>query len=160
MSSPKDLSQGEHLFKEFHQFNPKNVGQFSSAFSIPARVTHVGEGAYVLYRSDKWEKKFNEYIHEHESGVKVCLVADGDGPSIAVPSWLRSAKTLVRLGDCLGFAYTDREGTTIEAKTHRPLPELYAIPSGRALLVVEGKKKLHALMWGGYIDVTARGIVG
>jgi len=40
------------------------------------------------------------------------------------------------------------------------LPELYTIPAGTALLVVEDKRHVAAIIWGGALGVECRGIVG
>jgi hypothetical protein len=66
---------------------------------------------------------------------------------------------LVRLGQCLGFEYESPSGA-IEAVTEPPLPELYTITTGRALLVIQGKRRICALIWGGKLRVESRGIVG
>jgi hypothetical protein len=67
---------------------------------------------------------------------------------------------LTLLGQCLGFAYYDPESDQeIEAKVTQPFPELYSIPSGKALLVIQSKRTVLALIWGGRLGVEARGIV-
>jgi hypothetical protein len=76
-----------------------------------------------------------------------------------VPAFIRDADSLVLLGDCLGFTYENEYGEAIEASATNPLPELYTIPSGRALVVVQSKRTVLALLWGGKLGVEARGIV-
>jgi hypothetical protein len=47
-----------------------------------------------------------------------------------------------------------------EAEGRAPLPDLCCTPDGKCLLVVQGKRKVLAMMWGGALGVFARGIDG
>lgn len=158
-AKPKDLNAGLKRFETFHKLEPNKVGQFDSSFVMPNEVSVVGQAVFTCYRSNKWTKKSCDYIHDHEAGVKVGRL-DEPGKRTALPSWLVEATTLVRLGYSLGFGYTDARGDLVEAEVSKPLPELYCDPSGRALLVIAQRKRLVAVFWGGYLDVTPRGIVG
>lgn len=161
MANPKDLEEGINKYAEFAQFQPTKVSSF--AFSIPSKLYCVGKADWTFYESKKWEHKINWYKHEHEAGVGVYmpeLEGDQPGKLVTTPAWLKSTKTLVKLGNSLGFEFQDLHGETLEANTTKPYPELYCIPSGKALLVIQNKKTLIACFWGGYLSVTARGIVG
>lgn len=159
---PQDLDHGLQRYGAFHQLEPEQIGQFAPGLQIPRHIYYVGEALWVTYRSDKWygNKSYN-YIHEHNHGVG-CYRPDAvcDGARVAVPVAIRSVQTLVRLGDCLGFAYRDQDSGSTEAKVKHPYPELYCTPDGHALLVIAGKSKLFAMCWGGNLGVFARGIVG
>lgn len=159
MTKPRDLNDGIKRFLTFNKLDPAKVGQFHSSFRIPEAINVVGEAMYTCYRSRKWENKFHDYIHDHEAGVKVGRL-DEPGRRTALPRWLVETTTLVRLGYSLGFGYKSTDGDTVEAEVTKPLPELMCDPSGRALLVVAKKKTIIAVFWGGYLDVTERGIVG
>jgi hypothetical protein len=119
----------------------------------------------VLYRSDKLDpetgrqpRKPIDYIHEHDGGVHVYRT-DGRADT-EVPRFISGAKELVLLGQCLGFAYEDVDGgEEVEAQVRTPYPDLYTIPSGRALLVIQGRRSVLAIIWGGRLGVEARGIV-
>lgn len=158
-AKPKDLTAGLRRFETFHKLSPNNVGQFDARLVIPREVNVVGQAAFTCYRSNKWTKKSCDYIHDHEAGVKVGRL-DEPGKRTALPSWLVESTTLVRLGYSLGFGYTDASGDLVEAEVAKPLPELFCDPSGRALIIVAGRKEIVAIFWGGYLDVTPRGIVG
>ena len=160
------MRKAVHLYKEFHQFEPRKIGPFPKSFTVPHQAVCVGEALEVLYRSDKLNPTTHEdegmidYIHEHDPGVRAYRTDQGaDGPVRQVPKFIWGSKELVLLGSCLGYAYLDSEGDEIEAKVRTPYPELYSIPSGRALLVVQDKKKVLALIWGGRLGVEDRGIV-
>ena len=62
-------------FREFHQFEPRDIGTFKRGFRIPRRAIFAGEASYVLYRSDKLNPGTGEdegdidYIHEHKGDV-------------------------------------------------------------------------------------------
>lgn len=156
------------MYEGFHQHEPKKLVEFHKSFTIPQDVVCIGTAKNVLYRSDKLNPETGEdegwidYIHDHGSGVLVYVpqeAAENDGDLVRVPSWIRGVDELVWLGDCLGFEYKDQTGKGREATGTKPLPELYTIPSGRALLVIQGKRELLALIWGGRLGVEPRGIV-
>lgn len=161
------MSRAVRKYIEFHQHEPKRIGSFSPDLVIPDEVALAGDAENVLYTSDKLNPTTGEdegwidYIHDHKAGVQVYRCdRSSDGPIRRVPAWIRNARELTWLGDCLGFAYRDFEtGKMCEAKGKKPLPELYTIPSGRALLVIQGKRRVLALIWGGKLGVEARGIV-
>ena len=157
-NNPSGMSRGLQKFMEFHKLEPKQCGEFSQSLVIPPQLYLAGPGKWITYRAAKWENKNHDYIHEFEKGVKVCVTAR-KGPPTVVPRTIRGSTTLVKLGKCLGFCFVDRDGNDVEAKVSRP-PELYTTTSGRALLVVEDKRKLLAVIWGGKLAVEARGIVG
>jgi len=155
------------LYRKFWKLDPRRVGEFERGFKIPRRARLAGEAVHVMYRSGKCDPlthvkpdKPIDYIHEHEKGVRVYRCdSENVGPMVSVPNFITSASELVLLGQSLGFCYRDDTDTEIEAVPRRPYPELYAIPSGRALLVVQDKAEVVALIWGGRLDVEGRGIV-
>ena len=163
------MSRAIKMYEGFHQHEPEKIGSFHRDLVIPERAVHAGKAIYVLYRSDKLnpengkDEGWIDYIHEHSHGVyayRTDAQARRSGEAEPVPHWLRNATELVWLGDCQGFAYKDDEtGKKVEAKAKRPLPELYTIPSGKALLVIQSKRYLLALFWGGRLGVEPRGIV-
>lgn len=153
------------LYEAFHRFAPRRVGDFAKGFEIPATLHKQGAAVHVMYRSDKVDpatlrrpRKPVDYIHEHKPGV-ICAVADRPGKQIALPSFVVETDSLTLLGQCLGFAFQNGE-RTIEAVGKGKLPELYATPNGRALLVIQDKAKVLACCWGGKLTVEPRGIVG
>lgn len=167
MSTPKPPSDFEDAvkgYKRFTKFEPEEVG-ILEGFVVPSELMYIGDAYHILYRSDKWEAKFNDYIHEHEAGVGVYVPRGSqidEGPLEKVPGWLREAQSLYLIGLCLGFKYEDADGKKREAQA-RPYPELYAIPSGRALLIIDVKgprARLEAALWGGMLDVRPEGITG
>lgn len=164
--NPSPSSAAVSMYRSFQGFEPRKIGEFSSGFSIPTIAALAGPALNVMYRSDKNnpttgkpERGPIDYIHDHEKGVNVyrCDRAAGRGDT-AVPGFICDCTELVKLGDCLGFTYDSGDGA-IEASPTHPMPELYTIPSGRALLVIQSKRKVLALIWGGKLGVEARGIV-
>jgi hypothetical protein len=155
-----------NLYEAFHRHPPRKIGEFAPSFVIPHRVFKQGKAIDVLYRSNKVDpetlktpRRPVDYIHEHDPGVFTYL-AEGDGTSVATPHWVRDADALVLLGKCLGFKFTGPDGELVEAQGKNPLPELYATTNGKALLVIDDKCSLIAVMWGGELGVEPRGIVG
>jgi hypothetical protein len=167
--NPAELAPGRRALKmytDFHQLEPKKIGAFGSSFAIPSEVVLAGPAKNVLYRSGKRDPatlkkppRPLDYIHEHDDGVKVYRTDLRDGSVRRVPDFITGVGELVLLGQCLGFAYLDHDGEEIEAQVRTPYPELYTIPSGRALLVVQDKRRVLALIWGGRLGVEPRGIV-
>lgn len=153
------------LYEDFHKYRPKEVGRFPNSFKIPRFAEFVGPALYVLYRSEKYDPITYQppdapidYIHEHKAGVKVYW-CEQHGSS-KVPSFICKADNLVSLGGCLGFGYIDENNDEIEATCDPDEVELYSAPSGKGLLVVENKREVVAMIWGGKLRVEPRGIVG
>lgn len=160
------MSSAVKMYVGFHQHEPKKRGEFHRSLKIPARAVLAGDAVNVLYRSDKLNPTTGEdegwidYIHDHKKGVQVYRCDPGaQGPEVAVPAWIRNVDELTWLGDCLGFAMREPSGREVEARGTKPLPELYTIPSGKALLVIQNKRTLLAMIWGGRLGVEPRGIV-
>lgn len=166
-------------YQEFHRHAPERVGEFGHRFRIPERVIRVGDAKHVLYRSDKVDpetlrrpRRPIDYIHEHNAGVGTYLpvlahgaydpeleAALGGAPRPQeVPSKFCEVDTLVRLGICLGFAFS-RDGDH-EFEAIPPMPDLYCTTDGRCLLVIQSRREVLAMMWGGALGVFARGIDG
>ncbi len=158
-------------YREFHRLEPNEVGAFDRDFVIPKAVRVMGAARAVYYRSRKVDpetlkrpRRPVNYVHQHEDGVMAYATIGGpldlpDSDVVSVPGWLVEVDHLVLLGECLGLIFEDDQGE-IEVGVDDPLPMLYTIPSGKALLVVEGKHRVVALVWGGDLGVEGRGIVG
>jgi hypothetical protein len=152
-------------YREFYQLEPRDVEPLYSS-SIPEHAYLLGEGAHVLYRSDKLnpttgkDEGVIDYIHEHEGGVMIYGLDPNMGPERSVPRWIHGDgdQVLVALGRCPGFAFHD-DGEVVEVKLAMNRHRLCALPSGKALVVLDGGKPV-ALIWGGSLGVEARGIVG
>lgn len=149
-------------YEEFWRRPPTKIRDFPASFRIPETVECLGTGVHVLYESTKVDPSTLKrprgpvaYIHTHDAGVKV-YVPGGD---VEVPTFIGGAQALVELGQCLGFRYKDTDGTH-DAEGTYPLPDLCCTVDGRALLVVQSRRKVLALIWGGGLGVEARGIVG
>lgn len=159
-------NKAEKLYLDFHKYEAKKIGEFPSSFGIPQDACLIGDALYILYKSSKCDpltyiRPGNpiNYIHEHKAGVKV-YTADHheEGVERVVPQYIHSVEALTLLGKCLGFGYTDFDGNNVDANCTSC--ELYSIPSGKALLIIEKKKEVLALIWGGQLNVEPRGIVG
>lgn len=158
----ESVRRAKEKFEEFHRHEPTKM--FAGEKIIPARVRELGPALFVLYASTKNDpdtglavKKPVHYIHEHDTnGVTTYTPVKSGG--VAVPAWIRDADALVLLGKCLGYAWRDGERER-ESKV-KPRPDLYATPCGRALLVIQDRREVIAMIWGGGLGVEARGIVG
>lgn len=157
----------EKLFEDFHKYPSTKIDEMPSSFYIPEHVAFAGPALFVLYRSKKFDPLTYakpsgpiDYIHEHKAGVKAYVVK-GDGPERKVPKQIHSAGKLTFLGKCLGFGFVDEDGDEVEASCTGKV-ELCAVPyrKGHALLAIENRRKVLALIWGGKLRVEPRGIVG
>lgn len=157
-------------YTEFHRYDPKDIGAFSPSFQIPELVYRAGPAKHVLYQSSKVDpatlrrpRRPVDYIHEHDAGV-VCYVTNardvGGGSPVRVPSEFVQVEALTRLGFCLGFAFEDADGEVCEVEGRPPLPDLYCTPCGKCLLVIQSRKIVLAMLWGGALGVFGRGIDG
>lgn len=149
-------------YEEFHRHAPKKMGAFSRSFRIPASVRRAGSGRWVTYQSDKVDpetlrrpSKPVDYIHQHDAGVNVYL----PGKGVTVPREFVEVDALVKLGTFLGFCYVER-GKELEVAGVRPMPELYCNPKGTCLYVIQSKREVLAMIWGGALGVFSRGIDG
>jgi hypothetical protein len=161
------MQSAVNKYVEFHTHDPIEEGEFAKDFRIPKQVVRAGDAVHVLYGSDKRnpstgiDEGWIDYIHDHDPGVKVYRCDHGcTGPLHRVPKWLAEEKELIWLGECAGFSYRDADGNKVDAEAISPCPDLYTVPSGKALLVIQGKKRVEALIWGGDLGVERRGIVG
>lgn len=151
------------MFRRFHTRDWRHEGDFHPDLEIPEHVELLGAGVKTDYRSDKLnptdgqDEGWIDYTHDHDAGVRMYRPVRGGG-DVLVPAWIRNVSELTWLGKCLGLSYRDDRGTH-EAPGTEPLPELYAIPSGKALVVIQGKRSVVALIWGGRLGVERRGIV-
>ena len=157
----------ERKYVEFHSQQPVKIGEFHKTFKIPQSARIAGDAVNVLYSSDKLnpetgkDEGWIDYIHDHKEGVAVYRTdAHFSGRTRKVPKWIWGVDELTWLGHCLGFAYNDESGKEVQAQADAPLPELFTIPSGRALIVVQSKSHVLAMIWGGKLGVERRGIVG
>ena len=159
--NPKGLRRAVEVFEDFHDFDVRDVGQFASSVRIPPRVYKAGPCQWVTYRSDKWGKGTYDYIHDIETKprVKVGLVSSRTHTTIKVPKRIQQTETLTFLGRALGFGYLDADGEEVEAKLGRGY-EWYWSSAGRALILIASKRRVHAIIWGGGLNVERRGIVG
>lgn len=160
-------------YKEFHRYDPLQIRNFPASFHIPERAYRAGPAKFVTYRSGKVDPETLKkpghpvnYIHEHDSGVVCYLtsdrdIRDPDGDAVDVPRKFIEIPALTRLGYCLGFCFEDEaEGMPQEVEGRDPLPDLYTTPDGKCLLVIQSRKTVLAMMWGGALGVFARGIDG
>jgi len=165
---PPELAEAIDGYEDFHAWEPREIGEMNLV--IPTTVCVVGEMVQTLYRSDKWENKSSDYFHDHDPGVMIgrtdaaARVANpGCQTGVRLPHWITDAKAVYMLGRCLGYSYTQPDGEPIEAKVGRPLPELYAVPNRKALLVIDtagDTAECLAVIWGGNLIVKDVGIVG
>ncbi|HWW61202.1 MAG TPA: hypothetical protein VN181_07535 [Thermoanaerobaculia bacterium] len=167
---PPGAEEAVDKYVEFHRLDPRKIGSFPASFVIPERMSEIGVAKAIMYRSDKVDpetlrrpRSAVNYIHEHDAGV-VTYVPAADAPrdarAVTVPSEFRNVAALTRLGQCLGFYYLDENGDKREASAARPLPDLYTVPSGKCLLVIQSRREVLAMSWGGGLGVFARGIDG
>lgn len=162
-------------YEEFHRYPPTAIGDFPSSFEIPSEVLVGGRAKWVTYRSGKVDpstlkkpRRPVNYIHEHDAGVQVYLPLDtefdvdsdaSEIDTVDVPREFREVPALVKLGESLGYAFLFGL-EEVEAVGQDPLPELYCTPCGKCLFVIQDKREVLAMVWGGALGVFARGIDG
>lgn len=150
-------------YREFNSFDPKKL-VYRPDFEMPRRARCLGDATFMNYRSMKVipdngvkPRSWTYYTHDHDPGTYVYAV---DGKlDTEVPSFIVKADALALLGQCVKFGWKCDDGEG-EGDATAPFPELYATPCGRALLVIQGKRKVLSLTWGGNLGVEDRGIVG
>lgn len=165
------MSRAVRKYVDFHQQEPVKIGRFHPDLERVLRVgtaTWVGVAENVFYRSDKLnpttleDEGWIDYIHDHDRDVhtyRLDAAAGELGPERKIPAFIRNTHELTWLGFCLGFDYEGHDGKRVGARGKKPLPDLFCTPNGKALLVIQSKRTLLALMWGGRLGVEPRGIV-
>ena len=160
-------AKAERLYETFHSHGPSDIGEFSRGFKIPREGLDVGDAKVMYYTSDKLNPSTGEdeghvtYYHDHKPDVKMVVFDESRGGDLVkIPQWICNTPALCLLGECDGFDYTDHEGELRSAKAKGRKPEWYCVPSGKALLVIQDKKKVLAVLWGGKLAVEWRGVVG
>lgn len=166
---PEAAKDAVNKYVEFHRLDPLKIGEMPSSFRIPSVMYRAGRALWVTYRSAKVDPETLrrptrpvDYIHEHDAGVQV-YVRDQDeftDERVEVPEAFRAVDAIAKLGKCLGYGFVDDDSDEHTARGTRPLPDLYTIPSGRCLLVVQSQREVLAMIWGGSLGVYARGIDG
>jgi hypothetical protein len=79
--------------------------------------------------------------------------------TIKVPAKVRNATTVTQIGlRALGFAF-EYDDDEYEAKVPAGT-EWFWSQTARALYLIQNKRKLIAVIWGGNLNVEPRGIVG
>lgn len=167
--SPDEREAAVERYKTFHRYDPKDVGEFPASFAIPAKMKCAGPAKWTTYRSGKVDpatlklpKRPVNYIHEHDAGVHVYVPVDDDdfdGKTVTVPREFREVGALTKLGESLGYC-VKVDDDELEAESVAPLPELYCSSDGKCLYVVQDKREVLAMIWGGALGVFARGIDG
>ncbi len=150
-------------YREFWRVEPTAIGEFAADFKIPRRARKVGPAKWVTYRSGKTDpetlkkpRRPVDYIHHHDKGVTHYITTGA--PNCDVPEFLANCQALTLLGQCLGYEFQEN-GVAREAQGVDPLPELYTTPNGQALIVIQDKREILAMIWGGDLGVEGRGIV-
>ena len=141
--------KAEQLYEKFYDFEPRSVTK--TPLTIPKTVTCVGKAVAIMYASDKWERKVNYYKHDFETAVKIYA----PGGDHTTPDYIASVQAMTKLGRAVGAIYVENGK---EVNIAFPGCDLYAIPSGKALVVVHKKSRVDALFWGGKLTITAHGI--
>lgn len=157
---PPGVSQATKTFEDFNEYPSKGATKFAREIVVPERMPSPGPCRWLTYRSNKWNDGTHDYIHTITSYPRVkCAMAGEKYPTIKIPIKIREANTLTQIGlRALGFAfeYDDHE---YEAKVPAGT-EWFWSQTARALYLIQNKRKLVALIWGGTLNVEARGIVG
>lgn len=161
----RDVEMAQEMYAKFHRLEPSAVVA-NMALAMPRQATRVGKATHVLYRSGKVDPETGKkprapqnYIHEHDAGVE--LYEPGGQGGAQVPAAIARFEDLTLLGVCLGLGYEDAEdGERYEMESGAPMPELYCTPDGKCLVIVEDKREILFLVWGGALGVEPRGIVG
>ena len=154
----KDADRAARIFEDFHARDAKKFGELGC--EVPQSMRLLGACRWVTYRSDKWNDGTHDYIHKIESFPRVRVAVPGrGGDRVSMPAKVRETQVLTQIGlSALGFAYGD-DGDETEASLPRGAQWFWS-ERGRALLAIQSKKKLLAVVWGGALQIEPRGIVG
>jgi len=158
---PNDLRPAVEVFEKFNDFDLGDIREFSASLKIPKTVEVVGKATEVFYRSKKWNDGSHGYYHKIESypRVRIGVTQRGTGRVTNLPQRILKTETLTQIGErSLGYAYEDVDGE--EYVVNPPRSAWYWSVRGKALLLIQDKRKLLAVVWGGDLDVRPEGIIG
>lgn len=173
-ASPEVREAAVAKFREFHRYEPKKVTDFPRGFKIPTEMVCVGPAKHTMYRSGKVDpstlkkpKRPIDYIHQHDAGVKYYMAPDDEdldeleieSDHVAIPRSFAQAEALVKLGESIGGAF-EVDGEQVDFEAVSPLPELYCTTDGKCLLVIQDRREVLAMIYGGALGVFGRGIDG
>lgn len=160
----RDEENAVDKYREFNSFDPKKL-VYVDGSPIPAKLRCLGEATQIVYESMKVipdngvkPRKPQGYFHDHEGDV-FTYVPDAAGDT-DTPSFVLECDALALIGTCIEFSYKGEDGEKGKGKATKPYPEVYCTPNGRALLVIQSKKTVLAIIYGGGLGVESRGIVG
>lgn len=161
-------SKAAAMFARFHTRDWRAEGTFHPSMVIPGELRCLGDVLNTDYQSDKLhpgtgeDEGWIDYTHKHDGGVKIYAPVGarhpGDVDVVRTPAAVARVDQMTWLGKYLGGSYR-AGGRVLEVRGTEPLPELFAAPSGKALYVVQGKRSLLFVIWGGRLAVEHRGIV-
>jgi hypothetical protein len=159
-SRPPGVALAIKTFEGFNEYPSKGASKFAREIVIPDRMPSPGPCRWVTYRSDKWNNGTHDYIHTITSYPRVkCAMAGENYDTIKVPAKVRNATTVTQIGlRALGFAF-EYDDDEYEAKVPAGT-EWFWSQTARALYLIQNKRKLIAVIWGGNLNVEPRGIVG
>jgi hypothetical protein len=157
---PPGVSQATKTFENFNEYPSKGASKFAREIIVPERMPSPGPCRWLTYRSNKWNDGTHDYIHTIASYPRVkCAMAGENYPTIKIPAKVREATTLTQIGlRALGFAF-EYDDDEYEAKVPAGT-EWFWSQTARALYLIQNKRKLVAVIWGGNLNVEPRGIVG
>lgn len=84
MTARKISKKSVAKFKEFHDFDPKEVVALPVNRTIPRELVRVGDLVGVIYRSDKWDRKKKDYIHKFNRSDRPILASSPDGKRLFI----------------------------------------------------------------------------
>lgn len=161
----KDEGRAVDKYREFNSFDPKEL-VYVDGSPIPKRLRKLGVSEQITYDSMKVipdngvrPRKKQGYFHDHETPKPNTYEPDPNG-DVETPDFIAECDALALIGDFINFKFTDADGNLVTGKASRPAPQIYCTPNGRALLVIQSKKTVLAIIYGGDLTVESRGIVG
>lgn len=156
---PPGFRRAVRLFEDFHQYEPKDARPLPASVVVPEFVELVGACTYVTYRSDKWNDGTHDYVHDIESFPRVKVGKVSRGGTYRLPARISDAATLVALNKrALGFGYEEQSGELVDATARNC--QWFWHPGGKALLLIQDRKRLKVVIWGGKLDWKPQGLVG
>jgi hypothetical protein len=148
---------------------------FSQNIIWPPKQGIWASVAAIGYRSDKWDRKVRDYIHDHYSPLPILVGLHIDGVTRPKKRPFLPPKSLAVLGrvldiqlapqsynaEMLGIEPDEHGQAFIDYQHRKELPWMCGVPDKRMIVIIQPsiKNSWPLIIWSPIMSIEARGIV-
>jgi hypothetical protein len=147
------VSKAESIYRMWHQRNPDSQYEICFSKPLPPNVVKVGVALEIMYSSNKWSGKYEDYVHTCDSEAPVYECTDGPG-DMPVTRLLHTPE-VAELADMVQLTWRTNDG---EDRTRSFKAARMLTPDRKTLVIVRPRGN-PIFISGSKMRITARGIV-